>query len=109
MTAIAEVLQESIRHHVGADCYIREAKIPAGYKVVKHTHSYDHFSILASGVVTVTLGDLYSVDYQAPCCIKIAAGIEHSVTALEDSVWFCIHGTTEEINDLDDVHVEGVE
>jgi len=108
MTAIAEVLQESIRHHVGAGCYIREAKIPAGYKVVKHTHSYDHFSILAAGTVCVVAGGIPEC-YSAPCCIKILAGIEHEITALDDTVWFCVHGTTEEIHDLDDVYVKGVE
>lgn len=93
-----------INHHFGADVYIREGLIPMGMRIVKHTHTYDHFSILGKGVVAV-LCDGVMTPYYAPACIKIEANKPHEVLALTDAVWYCIHGTTEEVNDLDGVHI----
>ena len=33
--------------------------------------------------------------YSAPACIDIKSGLHHSIEALEDCVWFCIHATNE--------------
>ena len=96
---------ENIQHHFGAGVYIREGYIPMGMKIGKHTHSYDHYSILATGVVSVLAGGVMT-GYKAPACIKIPAGVEHEVLAFVDSVWYCIHGTTDEIPDLNDVKIE---
>ena len=52
------------------------------------------FSILAKGKVIVGVENIEK-EYTAPACIEIKAGLNHSVTALEDSVWFCIHATNE--------------
>ena len=57
----------------------------------KHIHDYDHISILASGKVGVFVDDEEEQIVEAPAILKIEAGKEHSVFALEDSVWFCIH------------------
>ena len=97
-------INNSIQHYFGAGTYIRQAMIPSGYRIKKHTHTYDHFSILASGVVSVLANGVMTA-YYAPACIKIDKDVEHEVLALMDSTWFCIHGTTEEIPDLDTVHI----
>jgi len=104
---IPTVLTESIKHHIGADCYIREAIIPKNYFVIKHKHTYDHFSILGSGSVSVLVAGIETT-YVAPACIKISAEVEHEIRALEDSTWFCIHGTIDEILDLNKVEIKGV-
>lgn len=95
---------DCINHHFGADVYIREGLIPKGMRIGKHVHTYDHFSILGSGVVAV-LVDGIMTPYYAPACIKIAKNIPHEVLALTDAVWYCIHGTLAEIDDLDGVNI----
>ena len=95
----------TIKHHFAADAYVREMHIPAGHKGKKHTHTYDHISILGYGTVVVCVDNSMTV-YNAPSCIEIKAGKEHEVLAVTDAVWYCIHGTTDEITDLHTVEVE---
>jgi quercetin dioxygenase-like cupin family protein len=81
-----------IQHHFGGGVYAKETRIPAGYLAVQHKHKFDHLSVLASGAVEVIV-DGESTEYTAPACLTIAAGKEHSVLALTDVVWYCIHAT----------------
>ena len=83
-----------VAHFFGDGIYAKEMRVPAGYQVGKHVHTYSHLSILASGRVRLTTGEFYK-DYTAPACIEIKAGVQHVIDALEDSVWFCIHATDE--------------
>jgi len=47
-------------------------------------------------------------DYMAPACITILAGQHHTITAHEDSVWFCIHATDEtDAANVDEVLIRG--
>lgn len=91
---------ENVRHHfVGQDeahgVYAKELHVPAGVEIVSHVHSYQHLSILASGSAMWTVGDLPPRRLSGPCAITVAAGITHSLRALSDVVWFCIHPTDE--------------
>jgi quercetin dioxygenase-like cupin family protein len=81
-----------IAHHFGGKAYAKETRIPAGLRLEQHRHSFDHLSILASGSVVVSV-DGVDVEHVAPKCILIQAGKKHAVTALTDTVWFCVHGT----------------
>jgi len=90
-------------HHFAAGVYAKEAFVPAGYEVSKHTHAYSHLSILASGKAMVVAGDVGTV-YTGPACIEIKAGIAHHITAITDVVWFCIHATDEtDVEKVDEV------
>ena len=100
-----ENTDKCIQHHFGADVYIREGVIAKGSRIVKHTHTYDHYSILGAGVVAVLANGIMT-PYYAPACIKIDKDVEHEVLALTDAVWYCIHGTLAEVNDLDKVHIK---
>ena len=94
---------------VGIDCYeaggscVKETRIPAGRKLVQHSHSYDHLSILASGSVEVRLSNVDGLEllegdaitFVAPKCITIQAGLIHSVTAITDAVWYCVHASSD--------------
>lgn len=87
---------ENVHHHfVGQDqdrgVYAKEVHIPAGYELVSHQHPYDHLSILAKGTIMLTVGDTPGQFLIGPRAITIAAGVEHSIVALIDAVWFCIH------------------
>ena len=58
----------------------------------------------------VTTDEKLSKEYVAPACINIVKGVNHAVYALEDSVWFCIHATSEtDVDHVDEVLIkEGV-
>ena len=83
-----------ITHHFGGGVYAKEARIPAGTLATQHVHSFDHLSLLASGRVVVSV-EGHGTEYSAPACLKIEAGKAHSVYAMTDAVWFCIHSTEE--------------
>lgn len=82
-------------HHFCSTVYAKETRIPAGLQLEQHAHTYDHLSILAKGWVNVVV-DGETKEYRAPACIKIAAHKRHSVVALTEAVWFCIHGSADE-------------
>ena len=90
-TTAAELGVE-IFHHFGGNTYVKETYIPKNTKLVSHKHCFDHLSILASGKVLLDCDGVQKV-LEAPRCLTIAAHKKHSVTAIDDSVWFCIHAT----------------
>lgn len=92
-----------ITHHFSDGLYAKQAVIPAGTAILKHTHEFSHLSILAAGKVAVMKGEEIEV-IEAPACIEIKAGLTHGVKALTDCVWFCIHATDEkDPSKVDDV------
>ncbi len=95
-----------IQHHFGGGVYAKEASIPAGYLAVQHKHKHDHLSVLASGKVELTVDGQTTV-HEAPACLTIEAGKAHSVLALTDIVWYCIHATScTDIEAVDGVLIE---
>lgn len=97
-------MEPEIQHFFGDGLYAKEAHIPAGMWLQKHTHTFTHFSILARGKVSVTRDDQQTTVYVAPACIEIKAGISHAIHALEDSTWYCVHAT----NETDETKVDEV-
>lgn len=83
-----------VQHHFSSGVYAKEMHIPAGCTVGSHAHAFDHLSLLASGSVIVHTDD-FTKTFAAPACITIAAGVHHEITALTDTVWYCIHATNE--------------
>ena len=93
-------------HHFSAGVYAREMTLLGGMQAITHAHKYDHLSILAAGIAIVKAGDELTT-YHAPACITIKAGIPHSILAIEDVKWFCIHATDEtDATKLDEVLIE---
>lgn len=90
-------------HHFSAGLYAKQMLLPAKHYAVSHAHAYDHLSILAKGDVTVEVEGVRT-EYKAPACINILAGLHHTITAHEDSVWFCIHATDEtDVENIDEI------
>jgi quercetin dioxygenase-like cupin family protein len=90
----------NISHHfIGQDqakgVYAKELRIPAGYLLVSHAHSYDHLSILASGQIALDVKGEPTRVLTGPVALNIKAGLEHAVRSLTDAVWYCIHPTDE--------------
>ncbi len=101
------MLDLAIQHHFGRNVYAKQMHLPAGHFAQSHKHSFDHLSILAVGHAQVTV-DGHSTDYPPGSCIQIKAGLAHTITAITDIVWFCIHAT--EITDvaqIDHTLIEG--
>ena len=95
----------SVSHHFSDGLYAKQIPIPKDTFVMQHKHEYSHLSILAKGRVLVKTDDDVE-EIVAPACLNIAAGKYHSIMALEDSVWFCIHATEEtDLDKIDDVLV----
>lgn len=91
--ALAPLVKDAvIQHHFAAGVYVREARLGADQEVQTHEHVYDHFGILGAGSVIVELDGEMSV-HHGPCVIEIKAGKKHSIRALTDIVWFCVHAT----------------
>ena len=82
-----------ITHHwVAEEVYSKRTHIAAGLKLTQHVHPYDHASALVSGAVLLEV-DGEKREITGPAMLMIEAGKEHSVTALTDVVWHCIHIT----------------
>lgn len=94
-------------HHFSSGLYAKQMHLPKDYFAVSHAHNYDHLSILAKGKVIVKTDNDNGVEYTAPVCIEIKKGLHHSITALEDAVWFCIHATDEtDVDKVDEVLIK---
>lgn len=90
---------ENIHHHfIGQDqgkgIYAKELRIPAGWVLESHAHAYDHLSILSQGTVMLAVDGVRSI-HEGPTHLVIKAGKVHSVRAITDAVWSCIHPTDE--------------
>lgn len=83
---------ENIRHHFIGGVYAKEVRIPAGFVLASHVHRFDHMSILVSGAVSLAV-DGETQLYEGPHIFNIRAGAVHTICALSDSVWLCIHAT----------------
>ena len=94
MSALLEAVGGGVTHHFSDGLYAKEAFVPEGTAILKHTHDFSHLSILAKGKVVVVKGDDTNI-IEAPACLEIVAGEHHAVKALTDCVWFCIHATDE--------------
>ena len=95
-----------IQHHFSSGVYAKQMHLPKGHFALSHKHAFDHMSILASGIAVVVVDGKETV-YTAPACIEIKAGHEHSITALEDVTWFCIHATDEkDVSKIDEIVIQ---
>lgn len=81
-----------ITHHFGGGVYAKETRVPAGYLLGKHAHTFDHLSILASGSVELAVDGAVTI-VTAPACLTIQAGKTHQIRAITDTVWYCVHST----------------
>lgn len=81
-------------HHFNAGVYIKETHIPAGKALGKHVHDFSHFSVLSKGDIVLFV-DGERQELSGPMVLNIKAGSVHEVATLTDTVWLCIHATSE--------------
>lgn len=97
---------DAVAHYFSDGVYAKQMHLEKGYAARSHKHNYDHLSILASGEVDISYNG-FKTRYLAPCCINIKAGIEHEIVAHKDSIFFCIHATSEtDVNEVDKILIE---
>lgn len=95
------MLDLNIAHHFSSGVYARQMHLPAGHYAQSHKHHFDHLSILASGRVTLEVDGVAAI-HEGPACLQIEADTIHTITAITDSVWFCIHATNvTEVDQID--------
>ena len=95
-----------IVHNFSDGLYAKEMTIPKGFTAGQHAHTFSHLSILAKGKVIVRT-DAEEHVYEAPTCIEIKKHVNHTITALEDVTWFCVHATDEtDVEKIDQVLIE---
>lgn len=83
-----------VQHFFGLGHYMRISEIPKGAGVALHVHDYDHHSIVAVGRGRLVTED--RVREIAPGeRIEVKAGERHAFIADEDTIWLCVHPTTE--------------
>ena len=91
---------------VNSDTALNCMKIPKGFSIGKHVHPHDHFSALVSGKVSVVIGGKDPIVLDGFEVIEIEKDTSHVITALEDSVWMCIHSKPA-MNDAGQLHLVG--
>ena len=105
MSLTDEYLQQAgvgVEHHFVADeVYLKRAFVAAGTLLRNHSHSFDHASALVSGEVELCVEGVCR-KVAGPTMLLIESGKSHSITALTDAVWYCIHIT----NDVDPKSVD---
>lgn len=96
-----------LAHNFFGGVYAKTCVIEEGFEVKQHAHNYDHMSILSEGCAVVWR-DGEQETYYAPAVIKMPAGVEHSIEAVNGrAVWFCIHKTDEtDVTKVDDVLIQ---
>lgn len=100
-------MSSGIAHFFSDGLYAKQLTLDAFHIAETHKHKYSHLSILAKGKVIVTVEGKEET-FTAPTCIEIKAGLSHSIEALEDSVFFCCHATSEtDIEHIDEVLIGG--
>ena len=95
ITDPALIAQEfGIEHRFDDGLYTKVIRMRQHSVVLQHSHPFDHDSELVSGRVALTADGVLKI-LQAPWRGVLAAGVQHRIEALEDSVWHCIHVTDE--------------
>ena len=74
--------------------YMKQSKLRRGYVMPMHLHTHGHLSLLSQGHAILAV-DGKTRPLVAPCVITIEEGKAHSLEAVTDIVWFCIHATDE--------------
>jgi len=87
------VLEDVSKNFKGAGVEVKMTPLQAGMEVIQHKHEYDHLSVLISGKVRVSTDEAtYWLDATIiPHSLVIKAGRYHTVYAITDAVWLCVH------------------
>jgi quercetin dioxygenase-like cupin family protein len=91
---VSKVTDLDISHFFGGGVYIKETRIPSGYTLVQHKHSFDHLAVLASGTAILRVDGVPNL-VTGPAVLKIEAEKNHGVRAVTACRWLCVWATEE--------------
>ena len=91
LSVLAE--QPSVREFSADGIFVAQICIAkSGTLTPQHSHSYDHMTFLAKGIVNVYRADALMEHIQAPSFIMIPAYTKHLFeTLVDDVILLCIH------------------
>ncbi len=90
---------DEVEHYFIGDTYFKKMCLAAGDIALTHSHHYDHGSVLVKGMAIVTCDGIEQV-YEPGDVIEIKKNMKHSIKALDDVVWLCIHSIPQDLQDL---------
>lgn len=80
---------------IAGNIYIRPHKLAAGERIAGHKHNFEHVSLVHRGAVHVRAvlpnGALLERDFIAPAHFLVRPDVEHEITALEDTDFWCMY------------------
>ena len=78
--------------------FIKQMPLPrVGMAVPQHAHTYDHYTLLAAGGLSVWVDGVKIGDYEAPKPIFIKAGTKHLLISTQpNTIAYCIHNLHDE-------------
>ena len=106
-----EVEQPQDWEFAGADgVFIKQMSLPKrGMVIPQHAHTYDHYTMLATGSLKVIKDGEEIGIFHAPKPIFIAAKSKHMLIAMvDDTLAYCIHNisATGEVDIHDEHHID---
>ena len=90
---ILEQQPESWEFYGTDDIFIKQMPLAqAGMIVPQHSHTYDHYTMLATGSMRVIKDGVLVGDFWAPTAIFIERGCKHTLISLEpNTLAYCLH------------------
>jgi quercetin dioxygenase-like cupin family protein len=81
---------QNVTHYDHGAIYAKQVLIRSGETFLQHSHTHAHTSILASGRAKITVNGI-TEERTGPGVLLIHGSEPHSIEAVTDCVWFCIH------------------
>lgn len=102
MSTNLQIFDPVISFFAAGGVFIRKMVLPTvGSRALSHKHVYDHFAVLTSGRVAVTVEGETKV-HENGAIILVKAHQHHAIVALSDDVtWLCIHRIPESMSDAE--------
>lgn len=99
-----EVQPESWEFYTTDDIFIKQMPLADAFMAVpQHSHTYDHYTMLATGSMRVIKDGVLVGDFFAPTAIFIERGCKHILISLEkNTLAYCLHN----LHGLDSVPIE---
>ena len=102
---VENALGAEAKRFTGAGVYVLQVHLRRGWLVGQHVHKYAHLAVIpVEGRAVLQVDGEAPRTLVGPCAVVIEAGKRHSVRALTDVLWQCVHRIGE--NETDPLKIE---